>query len=121
MEYIGKVESHRAQKMSYYGHQQRNIYGVGVAGLIQEQQPPQPPQMDAQQLADYQAQVAAYQQQQMQMMAQNYYENEELKRMRPQMAAGDPYNQQFRPQRTRAQGQESYGVGSMFHGPFATG
>lgn len=107
--------------MSYYGHQQRNIYGVGVAGLIKEQEPPPPPQMDAQQLAEYQSQVAAYQQQQMQMMAANYYENEELKRMRPHMAAGDPYNQQFRPQRTRAQGQESWGVSSMFHGPFATG
>lgn len=124
MEHIRNVETHRQQKMSYYGHQQRNIYGVGVASLIQEHQPqppPQPQQLDAQQQAEYQAQVAAYQQQQMQMMAANYYENEELKRMRPHMAAGDPYNQQFRPPRTRAQGQESWGVSSMFHGPFATG
>jgi hypothetical protein len=121
MEYIGKVDAHRQQKMSYYGHQQRNIYGVGVASLIQEHQPPPQPQIDAQQLAEHQAQVAAYQQQQMQMLANNYYENEHLKQMRPHMAAGDPYNQQFRPQRTRAQGQESYGVSSMFNGPFATG
>merc|ERR1719399_1827877 len=30
-DYVGKVESHRQAKMHYYGHQQRNIAGVGVA------------------------------------------------------------------------------------------
>merc|ERR1719482_1520057 len=91
-DYVGKVESHRQAKMHYYGHQQRNITGVGVADLLHEVQPPPRPQMDAAQAADYQQQYAAYMQQQ----------QDHLRQMRPNLAAGDPYNAQFRPQQTRA-------------------
>lgn len=121
-DYVGKVESHRQAKMHYYGHQQRNITGVGVADLLHEVQPPPRPQMDAAQAADYQQQYAAYMQQQqdmyVQQLASNFQQDEHLRQMRPNLAAGDPYNAQFRPQQTRAAGQESWGVKSMLNGPF---
>merc|ERR1719399_424209 len=123
-DYVGKVESHRQAKMHYYGHQQRNIAGVGVADLLHEVQPPPRPQMDAAQAAEYQQQYAAYMQQQqdmyVQQLASNFQQDQHLRQMRPNLAAGDPYNAQFRPQQTRAQGQESWGVKSMLNGPFGS-
>lgn len=128
-QYFQQVEGHVQTKQQYYGLQQRNIMGTGMADLI-TQRGPDPPmqQMDpAEQQrveAEYNSRYNEWRQQYVHQVAEGFQQQQFHRQLTDQkpgrtgVAAGDLYGMQHQPAQLRADMNQSRGVSSMFHGPF---